>query len=188
MNPNVWGKYQWTSIHFIALGYPSHSPPENVKDTYRRYFTEILPNILPCMTCREHLKKTLSEQHPLMPKHLEGRDALFEWTVSLHNVVNARLGKAQITLEEARDIYLYEDHLQRVMCKTQATPTISNITKGASSMASASASSMASAPSVSNWRLLIILFLLIITIILVNIYYFVIWKGCGRNLLCRLKR
>lgn len=179
MNPNVWGKHQWTSIHFIALGYPSHSPPENLKDTYRRYFIEILPEILPCMTCREHLKKTLNEQHPLMPKHLEGRDALFEWTVSLHNVVNARLGKAQITLEEARNIYLYEDNLQRAMCKTQlAPPTMVNKTKQAS----------ASTPSVSNWRLLVILFLLIITMILVNIYYFVIWKGCGRNLLCRLKR
>lgn len=182
MNPNVWGKYQWTSIHFIALGYPSHSPPENVKDTYRRYFTEILPEILPCMTCREHLKKTLNEQHPLMPKHLEGRDALFEWTVSLHNVVNTRLGKAQITLEEARNIYLYEDNLQRATCKTQPSIREASRTEGIE------ASNKTKEPSVSNWRLLVILFLLIITMILVNIYYFVIWKGCGRNLLCRLKR
>lgn len=187
MNPNVWGKYQWTSIHFVALGYPTASPPDDVKESYRRYFTEILPEVLPCYTCREHLKKTLVEQHPLLPQHLENSETLFAWTVSLHNVVNARLGKKQLTLEEAKKIYMYEDNLQKEICKDHnesPQQTVVNIVPNTPDTNVVKTIET----NQSNWKLLFLLILLIITLIIVNMYYFIILKGCGSSILRRFKK
>ena len=56
MDPNIWGKHMWASIHFIALGYP-HNPSETDKNNYTAFF-ENLHNVLPCNTCGNHLKDT----------------------------------------------------------------------------------------------------------------------------------
>lgn len=116
MDPQVWGKYQWTAIHFAALGYPT-SPTEAQKQYYFTYFTKILPEILPCLKCRQHLKQTLQTEHPMNSSALANPNALFEWTVSLHNVVNRRLEKPTLSLEEARNIYMYRDNLHRALCE-----------------------------------------------------------------------
>lgn len=116
MDPQVWGKYQWTTIHFVALGYPK-APTESQKQYYFTYFSKILPEILPCLKCRKHLKQTLQTEHPMTPSALANPDTLFEWTVSLHNVVNRRLGKPTLSLEEARGIYMYRDNLHGALCE-----------------------------------------------------------------------
>lgn len=116
MDPQVWGKYQWTAIHFAALGYPK-SPTEAQKQYYFTYFTKILPEVLPCLKCRQHLKQTLQTEHPMNSSALANPDTLFEWTVSLHNVVNRRLEKPTLSLEEARNIYMYRDNLHRALCE-----------------------------------------------------------------------
>lgn len=116
MDPQVWGKYQWTSIHFVALGYPNN-PTKSQKQHYFTYFSKILPEILPCLMCRQHLKKTLQTEHPMTPLALENPSAMFEWTVSLHNAVNRQLGKSTVTLDEAKRIYMYTDNLHNALCK-----------------------------------------------------------------------
>jgi hypothetical protein len=56
MDPNVWGKHMWASIHFIALAYPD-APTEENKNTYYSFFTNLY-KVLPCHKCREHLNYT----------------------------------------------------------------------------------------------------------------------------------
>jgi hypothetical protein len=49
-------------------------------------------------TCYKHWLK-LKEQYPV------DWDNLFEWTVRVHNIVNRKLGKPQMTVAEARELY-----------------------------------------------------------------------------------
>jgi hypothetical protein len=106
MNPDIWGKHVWTSIHFIALGYPSN-PNAQQKNIYIQYFNS-LADVLPCKSCADHFKKLLT-LHPLNDAHLANNFSLFEWTVLLHNKVNERLNKPIISLERAKKIYLELD-------------------------------------------------------------------------------
>ena len=113
MNPDIWGKHMWASIHFVALGYPD-TPNENDKKNYHTFYSN-LQNILPCKKCREHLKENL-RKNPLYSKFLDNKDELFKWTVELHNIVNKDLNKKEITLETAKNIYMIENNFKTQMC------------------------------------------------------------------------
>jgi hypothetical protein len=71
-------------------------------------FIEILTRNTGCEECNSHAKKYLESAKP-NPAHsymTEGYDGLFKWTVNFHNTVNNRLGKSQITYEDAKQLYL----------------------------------------------------------------------------------
>lgn len=101
MDPASWGPQLWSSLHYIALGYPDH-PSSLDKQNYKAFF-ESLDNVLPCHKCAQHYKATV-EAMPIAP-FLDSAHRLFEWTVAVHNAVNQRLGKPQITVAEARGLY-----------------------------------------------------------------------------------
>jgi hypothetical protein len=93
----------WHTIHFVALGYPSNPTPQQ-RESYRTFFTT-LGDVLPCKMCSQHFAQHLREL-PVEP-YLESGDRLFEWTVKLHNIVNASTGaKKQWTVDEARASYV----------------------------------------------------------------------------------
>lgn len=94
--PNI-----WKSIHYIALYYPE-KPTYNDKQNYYIFFTN-LATVLPCKKCQKNYTKNLIE-YPI-ESNLESREKLFEWTVNIHNIVNKELGKKQMSLEKAYDIY-----------------------------------------------------------------------------------
>lgn len=160
MNPNVWGKYQWTSIHFSALGYPNH-PSVETKNSFKRYFNEILPEILPCEGCRQHLRETLKYELPITDKDLENKHNLFKWTVDLHNIVNKRLKKPTLSLHNAYNIYMYQDNLYNAMCSNTTPLSITTL-------------DITSFKKCSIYNILIIL--IIIFLLILYIYYFKIWR------------
>ena len=103
MQPSVWGKHIWYSIHYIALAYPTQ-PSEQEKQDMRIFMTT-LGEVLPCKTCRINFKEHL-EELPLDEKVLSSKNTLFEWTVKLHNMVNESTGKTvQWTVEDALKFY-----------------------------------------------------------------------------------
>ena len=102
MDPASWGPQLWSSLHYIALGYPEN-PSALDKRNYKAFY-ESLDTVLPCDKCAQHYKATTSAM-PIDP-YLDSASHLFEWTVAVHNVVNARLGKPQITVAEARQLYI----------------------------------------------------------------------------------
>lgn len=122
MDPNIWGKHMWASIHFIALGYPD-KPSESEKNDYKSFFENIY-KVLPCNTCSNHLKTTLQTQLPLSAKSLSNKDNLFKWTVDLHNIVNARLKKPTITLDKATLTYMNRYSFFNAMCPSSDKNTL----------------------------------------------------------------
>lgn len=102
MQPSSWGKYLWTSIHFIALGFPDN-PNDDDKNNYKNFFIN-LGYVIPCYKCSVNYKKHLKEL-PITNETLKNRHNLFKWTVDLHNIVNKELNKPLINLEDAYLLY-----------------------------------------------------------------------------------
>ena len=102
IDPVIFGKYFWGTMHLTALGAPKTLDATQT-NTYNAFFTNIA-QVLPCESCKEHLRQTYSEI-PL-DDALAGSDALFAWTVNVHNAVNKRLGKAIVSVDDAKRIWL----------------------------------------------------------------------------------
>ena len=107
MQPYIWGKYLWMSIHFISLGYP-HNPSSEDKHQYKSFF-EDLYQILPCSICANNYEKHLNEI-PITDKVLQNRKTLFKWTVDMHNLVNKTLNKPYMSYEEAYQLYTQDQN------------------------------------------------------------------------------
>lgn len=87
VTPSVWGPILWGAIHLTCLA--GSATPE---------FIHAFADALPCPSCSQHFKELLNEtpfpssSDPLI---------LFEWSVNIHNKVNARIGKPVISVEQA---------------------------------------------------------------------------------------
>ena len=100
-NPSVWGSRAWRKFHSKALYYVDNPTPQNsheVKIFYERDFF----NDIQCDTCRSSYGQFI-RQHPI---RLSSRMDLFNWTIDIHNMVNKKLGKKQLTYNEAYAIWL----------------------------------------------------------------------------------
>ena len=102
MRPNIWGKYLWISIHFIAMEYP-HNPTDEDKINYRRFF-EQLRYVIPCVTCANNYTDHLVK-YPLNDRVLKNRLNLFRWTVDMHNEVNKITHADTISYDDATKIF-----------------------------------------------------------------------------------
>jgi hypothetical protein len=96
---SIWGPIYWKMLHYVTLTYPL-SPKEEDKQRIKLFFTDIVPNILPCPFCREHLKNNLIK-FPLSDDILEIKFKLVIWLINLHNYINKQLGKNVMTIENA---------------------------------------------------------------------------------------
>lgn len=91
-DPKVWGRPGWTFLHSIALCYPI--APTDVDRTRYKLFFLMLPHVLPCVHCREHLLQYYSKHSSLFEKAFDNRFTLSMFLIDLHNAINQRLGKA----------------------------------------------------------------------------------------------
>ena len=105
ITPDVWGGPMWRTIHVVALGYPQN-PPDHVRAAYRAFYNS-LKTVIPCATCRQGYVAILDES-PVEPA-LGSTQDLFNWTVSVHNKVNEKLGKLPMTPEFVRTTYVFGD-------------------------------------------------------------------------------
>ena len=55
---------------------------------------QLFPALIPCPTCSEDFRKII-EEYPLTGDY-------FTWSVDVHNLVNKKLGKPQVSYEDAR--------------------------------------------------------------------------------------
>ena len=101
MDPTVWGPKLWFFIHTLALNFPKNPTFEDVK-SYESFF-ETLKYILPCDKCRLHYNQR-QNINPVS-KYLTDPNALFMYTIDLHNEVNKSLGKRVYSYEEVSNIY-----------------------------------------------------------------------------------
>jgi hypothetical protein len=105
----LWGAATWRAMHCVALGFPGDAD-EFQRATYRHFFVA-LGQVLPCPVCAESYRRLL--RSPARDAALDAALAapsnmsttstskdrstvlnpLFEWTVDMHNAVNAELGR-----------------------------------------------------------------------------------------------
>src|SRR5271170_8409613 len=93
--PDIWrlkGPAMWTELHQWSL----RADLEVGMNWLKQYSIRI-----PCGDCRRHWHQYLKDN----PADFSSRQALFAWTVLVHNAVNRRLGKSAISLETAREIW-----------------------------------------------------------------------------------
>jgi len=102
INPSIWGESFWNVIHYITMAYPDN-PTEDDKQNVLA-FIQSLQNVLPCEKCRNHFKSNLIS-YPLSNDVLSSRYNFIKWAVMVHNEVNRRTGKPEMSVENAIDLY-----------------------------------------------------------------------------------
>jgi hypothetical protein len=89
------GRFAWAKLH----GYRGCDPQ----------WLDIWQYLIPARCdCKDGFQRILKD---LPPDH-SSPEAFFAWGVALHNAVNAKLGKPQITLDEAYSIWRKDDGLE----------------------------------------------------------------------------
>lgn len=96
LNPKVWGPHYWFFLHTVAMTYP-HYPNAVTKKKYYE-FIQNLPLFLPVEDVSKDFEKLL-EQYPITP-YLDNRESFVRWTHFIHNKINAKLEKPQMSLNE----------------------------------------------------------------------------------------
>ena len=96
LDPKVWGPHYWFFLHTLAMTYPHHPNTVTKKKYYE--FIQNLPLFLPVEEISSSFSK-LIEIYPITP-YLDNRDSFVRWMYFIHNKINEKLEKPQITLNE----------------------------------------------------------------------------------------
>lgn len=96
--PEVWGPILWRAVHLVALGYPDDPSATDVAN-YKQFFGAF-GSVLPCPKCAYNYARHLQEL-PIDDFLTGGHRRLFEWSVHLHNIVNAEKGKPIMSVDSA---------------------------------------------------------------------------------------
>jgi hypothetical protein len=104
ISPEVWGPHYWYVLHSMAYNYPEY--PTNV--TKKKYFEFImnLPLFLPDQSMGNYFAELL-ERYPISP-FLDNRESFIRWVHFIHNKVNVKLGKQEISIYKALDEFYYQ--------------------------------------------------------------------------------
>ena len=96
LDPSIWGPHFWFFLHTIAMTYPNNPNDVNKKKYYE--FVQNLELFLPSESISSDFKQLLSD-YPITP-YLDNRESFVRWVWFIHNKINTKLEKPQITLEE----------------------------------------------------------------------------------------
>lgn len=117
MPPEVWGPIFWATFHLTSMAYPD-APTYAEKRAAKEFFSSMV-HLLPCPVCRGHFKEILSAMP--VDSWLDDRRSLTEWVWMLHNRVNARLGKPEIS--QADFTQRYKEMAERGLPIPPSNPT-----------------------------------------------------------------
>jgi hypothetical protein len=87
VSPDVWGPNLWGTLHLLCL-----------TGTITPNFVQEYATVIPCPMCAGHFAEILKE-NPLPDS--DDPLVLFRWSVHVHNLVNARIGKPILDPEQA---------------------------------------------------------------------------------------
>lgn len=96
LDPKVWGPHYWFFLHTVAMTYPHHPNTVTKKKFYE--FIQNIPLFLPVEEMSGEFSK-LIDKYPVTP-YLDNRDSLVRWMHFMHNKINEKLEKPQITLND----------------------------------------------------------------------------------------
>ena len=89
--PKSFGPYFWGAFHIACLAAVDKEALKTFIETYQM--------VLPCFWCRLHFSQVLAE-NPIPDTDQ------FRWSVTVHNIVNEKLGKPVMTYEEALEHWM----------------------------------------------------------------------------------
>jgi len=96
LDPNIWGPHYWFFLHTLAITYP-HYPNSVTKKKYYE-FIQNLHLFIPVESISNDFSK-LIDKYPVTP-YLDNRDSFIRWMHFIHNKINDKLEKPQITLND----------------------------------------------------------------------------------------
>jgi hypothetical protein len=110
LDPKIWGPHYWFFIHTVAMTYPIRPNAVTKKKYYE--FIQNLPLFIPVESMSGEFSK-LIDKYPVTP-YLDNRESLIRWTHFMHNKINQKLEKPQISLSEFYIKYYEEYKSQNV--------------------------------------------------------------------------
>jgi hypothetical protein len=96
LDPKVWGPHYWFFLHTLAMTYPHHPNTVTKKKYYE--FIQNLPLFLPVEEISGEFSK-LIDKYPIAP-YLDNRDSFVRWMHFIHNKINEKLEKPQLSLND----------------------------------------------------------------------------------------
>jgi len=96
MDPAIWGPPFWQFMHMVAMTYPLNPTAVTKRRIYD--FVQTLPLFVPVESMGKELEEMLNE-YPVTA-YLDKRDDLVRWMHFIHNKINAKLRKPQISLDQ----------------------------------------------------------------------------------------
>ena len=97
---DFWGPKLWKLIHTISYYAPTQLS-DIQKKNYYYFYTFLIPRCIMCLKCQLHYRRMMEKFQ------FDGstRDELIDYSIELHNRVNRRLRKQQLTRTDVDQIY-----------------------------------------------------------------------------------
>jgi len=105
LDPKIWGPHYWFFLHTIAMSYPVHPNAVTKKKYYD--FVQNIPLFIPVESMAGEFSKLL-DKYPVQP-YLDNKESFIRWMWFIHNKINKKLEKPQISLNEFYVKY-YEEY------------------------------------------------------------------------------
>ena len=102
-DPRDWGPHLWYYLHCATANFPEH-PTSQQRDSMVAWLVA-LQHTIPCASCKKHYGAHIQKHRAQLPAICSSRDSVFAFCVDLHNIVNRRYGKPEMSIDEARSIY-----------------------------------------------------------------------------------
>ena len=103
-DPDIFGPPFWFVLHNAAVTYP-RNPTLFVKNGMKSLLLN-LPLLVPCINCREHFSSFLNNTN--LDNVVKSKDTIFTFFVNVHNYVNKRTGKREMSVDEAKVLYGFD--------------------------------------------------------------------------------
>ncbi len=101
MDPLIWGPSAWSFIHFLTIAYPDKPTREDIEN--HKNFINLLPKILPCSICKNHIEKNLEDiDFELI---LSSKNSYMNFMWELHNKVNSLNKRPNISFNDFLSLY-----------------------------------------------------------------------------------
>jgi hypothetical protein len=101
---SIWGPHYWFFLHTVAESYPM-SPNDVTKRKYYDLITN-MPLFIPDAEIGDKFSKMI-DRYPVTP-YLDNRDSFVRWTHFMHNKINVKLGKEELSLPMSLEKYRTE--------------------------------------------------------------------------------
>ncbi len=100
-----WGPSGWNFLHAVAFTYSTNPTQKEKKEIIDFLFS--FANVIPCLRCRYDFKQLLHEYlfDGINSKYLNSKVSLSNFIIDLHNQVNIKLNKKELSYKQVYKLY-----------------------------------------------------------------------------------